>query len=313
MSYLEAPAKIMNDNTFSGVLVPALTPFLVDQRPNTEAFVRHCKWLVRQGVHGLAIFGTTGEANSLSVEERMALLDTLIDKDIAVEQLLPGTGACALTDSVRLTQHATNHGCGGVLMLPPFYYKGVSDEGLFASYSHVIDQVGDARLRIYLYHIPPVSQVAISLKLIERLVKNYPTIVVGIKDSGGDWQYTTEILKHFPQLSVFPGSELFLLDGLRHGAAGCITATGNVNPAGIRRVFDRWEETDADELQDQISQIRKTIQAYPMIPALKTIVADFYGESDWLRVRPPLAQLTEEQQPELMDALRELDFGMASN
>ena len=303
----------MNKNTFSGVLVPALTPFLADQRPNTEAFVRHCQWLVRQGVHGLAIFGTTGEANSLSVDERMALLDSLIENSIAVEQLLPGTGACALTDSVRLTQHATKHGCGGVLMLPPFYYKRVSDEGLFSSYSHVIDQVGDARLRIYLYHIPPVSQVAISPKLIERLVKSYPATVVGLKDSGGDWQYTAEILKNFPELSVFPGSELFLLDGLRHGAAGCITATGNVNPAGIRLAFDRWEETDAGELQDKISQVRKAIQAYPMIPALKTIVADFYGEHEWLRVRPPLTQLAEQKQHALMDTLRARGFGMANN
>ena len=303
----------MHENTFSGVLVPALTPFLADQRPNAETFVRHCKWLVQQGVHGLAIFGTTGEANSLSVEERMTLLDTLIENGIAVEQLLPGTGVCTLTDSVRLTQHATNHGCSGVLMLPPFYYKGVSDEGLFAFYSHVIDEVGDTRLRIYLYHIPPVSQVAISLNLIERLVKNYPTTVVGLKDSGGDWQYTLEILKNFPQLSVFPGSELFLLDGLRHGAAGCITATANVNPASIRLVFERRDETDADELQGKISQIRKAVQAYPMIPALKTIVADFYGESEWRRVRPPLTQLTDQQQHELMNTLRELDFGMTNN
>ena len=243
----------------------------------------------------------------------MTLLDTLIENGIAVEQLLPGTGVCALTDSVRLTQHATNHGCSGVLMLPPFYYKGVSDEGLFAFYSHVIDEVGDTRLRIYLYHIPPVSQVAISLNLIERLVKNYPTTVVGLKDSGGDWQYTLEILKNFPQLSVFPGSELFLLDGLRHGAAGCITATGNVNPASIRLVFERREETDADELQGKISQIRKAVQAYPMIPALKTIVADFYGEGEWRRVRPPLTQLTDQQQHELMNTLRELGFGMTNN
>ena len=303
----------MNETAFNGVLVPALTPFLADQHPNIKAFVRHCQWLVQQGVHGLAIFGTTGEANSLSVEERMMLLDILIENGIAVERLLPGTGACALTDSVRLTQHATKHGCAGVLMLPPFYYKGVSDEGLFTSYSHIIEQVGDERLRIYLYHIPPVSQVGISIKLIERLVKSYPETVVGLKDSGGDWQYTVEILKTFPQLSVFPGSELFLLDGLRQGAAGCITATGNVNPAGIRLVFDRWKEDDADELQGKISKIRKTIQDYPMIPALKTIVADFYDESEWLRVRPPLTQLAEQEQQTLMDDLHELGFGMAHN
>lgn len=302
----------MSKTTFGGVLVPALTPFLPDQRPNTEAFVQHCRWLLQQEVHGLAVFGTTGEANSLSIEERIALLDALVENGIAAQQLLPGTGACALTDSVRLTQHATKHGCGGVLMLPPFYYKGVSDEGLYASYSYIIDQVGDAGLRIYLYHIPPVSQVAISLKLIERLVKNYPSIVVGLKDSGGDWSFTSEVLKSFPDLSVFPGSELFLLDGLRHGAAGCITATGNVNPGDIRLVFDRWQEANADQLQEQISQVRKVIQAHPMIAALKAIVSDFYSEPGWLRVRPPLSQLAEGEARGLMDKLQELGFGMAA-
>jgi len=198
-------------------------------------------------------------------------------------------------------------------MLPPFYYKGVSDEGLFAAYSHVIEQVGDERLRVYLYHIPPISQIGLSPALIGRLAKDYPSVVAGLKDSGGDWTHTELLLKEFPQLSIFPGSESFLLAGLRHGSAGCITATGNVNPAGIRRVFERWQEPEADQLQQQITRIRKTIQSYAMIPALKTIVANYCQDQDWLPVRPPLVQLDEATRKKILTELNQLGFNMANN
>jgi len=303
----------MSRHKLNGVLVPALTPFERDQRPNVDAFVKHCRWLLQQGADGLAVFGTTSEANSLGCDERIELLEVLIDSGVPASRIMPGTGTCALTDSVRLTRHAVEHACAGVLMLPPFYYKGVSDEGLFAAYSHVIDQVGDDRLRIYLYHIPPMSQIGLSPALIERLVRDYPSVVVGLKDSGGDWAHTALLLKEFPQLSIFPGSESFLLAGLRHGSAGCITATGNVNPAGIRRVFERWREPDADELQAQVTSIRKVIQSYAMIPALKTVIADHNQDPDWLRLRPPLVQLDEATQNKLLTELDELGFNMADD
>ena len=301
----------MRNTSLQGVLVPALTPFLADSRPNTQAFSEHCKWLLAQGADGLAVFGTTSEANSLSVEERMELLDVLLDSGIPPEKLLPGTGTCSIPDSVHLTRHAVGRNCAGMLMLPPFYYKGVSDEGLYAFFSDIIYQVGDERLKVYLYHIPPMSQVAFSLDLIERLATDYSDTVVGIKDSGGDWTYTASILERFPQLAIFPGSESFLLDGLRHGSAGCITASGNVNPGGIRRVFERWQQADADDLQEQITRVRKVIQSYPMIPALKTIVSGFYTEPDWLRVRPPLVPLGEADGSELMNSLAQREFSMA--
>ena len=303
----------MNNTEVKGVLVPALTPFLSNQQPHVDAFVHHCQWLLHQGADGLAIFGTTSEANSLGCEERMELLEILIENGIPANRIIPGTGTCALTDSVRLTRHATQRGCAGVLMLPPFYYKGVGDEGLFGAYSHVVEQLGDDRLRIYLYHIPPVSQVGLSLKLVEQLVKTYPSTIAGLKDSGGDWQHTALLLKEFPELSIFPGSETFLLAGLRHGGAGCITATGNVNPAGIRRVFEQWQSKDADKLQAQITRIRQIIQSYAMIPALKSIVASNCQDPDWLRVRPPLVQLDEALQNKLLAELGQIGFSMASH
>ncbi len=297
---------------FSGVLVPVLTPFKTDLTPDTGKFVQYCRWLLDQGVDGIAVFGTTSEANSTSVEERIELLDALVESGFPGDRLMPGTGACALPDAVRLTSQAVKHGCRGVLMLPPFYYKGVSDDGLFASFSEVIQRVGDARLAVYLYHIPPIANVPISLTLIERLIKEYPDTVVGLKDSSGDWSNTEAVLNAFPGFGTFAGSETFLLATLRGGGAGCITATGNINPAAIKEVANNWQTPQADELQAGITLVRKTIQAYPLIPACKRIVAHFHNDPSWVKVRPPLVELGDEQAKALLSDLEAVDFSMAS-
>src|SRR5271167_3242114 len=217
----------------SGVLPPVLTPFGQGLTPDPKRLAAHARWLLGQGCGGLAIFGTTSEANSLSLEEREVLLDALLEEGIPPEVLLVGTGCCALSDTVRLTALAVRRGCAGVLMLPPFYYKGVSDEGLYRVFSEVIERVGDARLRVYLYHIPPISQVGITAHLIERLLRAYPDVVAGMKDSSGDFGNTELMLERFGPAGfrVFLGTERFLLAGMRSGGAGCITATANVNPA----------------------------------------------------------------------------------
>jgi 4-hydroxy-tetrahydrodipicolinate synthase len=261
---------------------------------------------------GLAVFGTNSEANSLSLTEKMGLLDDLVAAGLPPERMMPGTGACALTDSVELTRHAVNHGCGGVLMLPPFYYKGVTDEGLYRFFSEVIERVGDERLRVYLYHIPPVSQVPISLNLIGRLRSKYPGIVAGAKDSSGDWNNTKAMLDEFGKdgFDVFPGSEQFLLEGMRHGGAGCISATANVNPGAIDKLYRNWRSADAERLQSSISATRKIVQKQPMIPALKSIVAHFGNDKEWRRVRPPLVELTPAQEAELIPALKAAGFAM---
>ena len=215
------------------------------------------------------------EANSLSVDEKIELLDRLVGEGLDPARMMPGTGHCALPDSVRLTAHAVKLGCGGVLMLPPFYYKGVSDDGLFRSFAEVIERVGDARLRVYLYHIPPVAQVPITLGLVERLLKAYPRQTAGMKDSGGDWRNTQAFLDAFAPggFDVFPGAETFLLQGMRHGGAGCISATANVNPAAIARLYDTWTAADADAQQARLDEVRGIFAKFPMIPALKAAVA----------------------------------------
>ncbi|MBV8736279.1 MAG: dihydrodipicolinate synthase family protein [Alphaproteobacteria bacterium] len=298
----------MTAQPFRGILVPVLTPFTASGEPDMGRFTTFCRWLLDQGAGGLAIFGTTSEANSMSPAERMALLDRLIEAGIPAEKLMPGTGACAMTDAVELVRHAVGHGCGGVLMLPPFYYKPVSDDGIFAFVAGVIDKVGSAALRVYLYHIPPVAVVGYSLDLVGRFIKAYPQTVVGLKDSSGDWNNTAALLDRYPGFAVFPGSEVFLLDALRKGGAGCITATGNINVPGIARLYAEWEGPRADALQAEITTVRKTMQAYPMVPALKRVVAHFHNDPGWAAVRPPLLPLNEAQSAALIADLAKIGF-----
>jgi 4-hydroxy-tetrahydrodipicolinate synthase len=295
-----------------GVFVPALTPFHADLSVNTELFVAHCKGLLDEGANGLAVFGTTSEANSLSVSERVASLDYLVERGIAADVLMPGTGCCALPDTVALTQHAVGRGCFGVLLLPPFYYKGVGDDGLYAAIAEVIERVADARLRIYLYHIPPMAGVGFSLGLIERLRKDYPSIVVGLKDSSGDWKNTQALLQAFPGFEVFPGSETYLLDALRLGGAGCISATANVNVAAMQALLQTWKTPAADALQQRLTSIRAAIQKFPMVAANKAILARRQGTPAWNTVRPPLVALSDELKAQLFASLDTLGFGLHS-
>jgi 4-hydroxy-tetrahydrodipicolinate synthase len=288
-----------------------VTPFDRSLAPDHERYVRHCKWLVEQQV-GLAVFGTNSEANSMSVGEKKRLLDTLVGAGIPVARMMPGTGCSAFTDTVELTRHAVSLGCNHVLMLPPFYYKGVSDEGLFRAYAEIIERVGSDALRIYVYHIPQVSQVPLGLDLIERLIKHYPRIIAGIKDSSGDWNNTQAMLERFqPEgFDVFAGSESFLLATLRGGGAGCITATGNVNPAAIVALYDNWQAEDADARQKALDATRAVFARFPMIPALKAAIGIHAHDRDWGTVRPPLVALNEGQCRELESALAKIEFAM---
>src|SRR6478752_1126838 len=295
-----------------GVLAPVITPFRKDYAPDAPRFVRHCRWLLKSGCAGLAVFGTNSEANSLSVSEKKSLLEKLVAGGVPASALMPGTGHCALSDSIEMTRAAVELGCAGVLMLPPFYYKGVSDEGLYRNFAEVIERVGDERLQLYLYHIPPVSQVAITLPLIDRLLSKYPGIVAGVKDSSGDWNNTKAMLDQFAKagFDVFAGSEVFLLDNMRNGGKGCITATGNVNPGPIANLYRNWRSPDADKLQAGITATRKIVQKQPMIPALKAAVAHFGNDPQWRTCRPPLTELSSSEEEQLVRELKSAGFSM---
>src|SRR5437764_4074822 len=184
----------MAAQSFAGVLIPVLTTFTTKGEPDAGRFIAFCRWLLDQGADGLAIFGTTSEATSMSAGERMALLDRLVAAGIPAAKLMPGTGACSVTEAATLISHAIGHGCGGVLMLPPFYYKGMTDQGVYDFISAVIDRTGSAALKMYLYHIPPQTMIPFGVELVGRLIKAYPNTVVGLKDSSGDWANTKALL-----------------------------------------------------------------------------------------------------------------------
>jgi 4-hydroxy-tetrahydrodipicolinate synthase len=272
-----------------GVLSPVLTPFTANLDPDPQRLLAHCKKLVDAGI-GLAVFGTNSEANSLSTKEKLDLLDYLVAKGIPAARMMPGTGCCALTDSVELTRAAVSRGCGGVLMLPPFYYKEVSLDGLFKSYSEIIQRVGDANLRLYLYHIPPVAVVPISAALIERLLNAYPGTIAGIKDSSGDWNTTRMLLDAFQSDSfdVFCGNEVFLLQTLRGGGAGSITATANTNAPAILDLYRSWQTPEADAKQAEVTAVRQAFARLPLIGSMKAVIARELKDPEWAMPRPPL-------------------------
>jgi len=294
-----------------GALAPVLTPFNSHLEPDARRYIAHCRWLIDSQV-GLAIFGTNSEAASLSVEERLTLTDALLDAGIPAARMMPGTGGCSLTDAVTLTRHAVHNGAAGALMVPPFFFKGVSDAGLFAYYAEVIERVASSALRVYLYHIPQFTQVPITLNLIEMLRKRYPDTVVGAKDSSGVWSNTQAMIDNFAKdgFDVFPASESTLSKALPLGAAGCISATVNVNPAAIHAVYAGWQTPQGAALQAKVDTIRHMFQAMPMIPAMKRAVAEYSGDAAWKTVRPPLCNLDDSSTLSLLEQLRDAGFAM---
>jgi 4-hydroxy-tetrahydrodipicolinate synthase len=310
-----------------GVLAPVVTPFKPDLSPECQRFIRHCQWLLSQNC-GLTVFGTNSEANSMSAEERMKLLDVLVAANIDPSRIVAGTGCCSIPETVELTAHAVKHGCAGVLMLPPFYYKDVSEEGLYRYFSEVVQRLGDKRLKIYLYHIPPVAIVGITLKLVERLLKSYPSAITGMKDSSGDWNNTKTFLDAFARdgFDVFVGSESFLLANMRNGGVGTISATANVNPAAIYELYAKLEasrpsavasavsvDLDLEDQQSKLNVVRDVFvsRKFPsMIAALKQAIATYANDPEWARVRPPLVELTAEQAKSLAAELKAIRFAM---
>jgi 4-hydroxy-tetrahydrodipicolinate synthase len=287
-----------------GVFAAVLTPMRDDLSVDHAAFARHCRRLLDDGCHGLGIFGTTGEANSLSVGERIDAWEGLVAGGIPADALLPGTGACALPDAVKLTQAALAIGAPGVLALPPFFYKGVSDDGLFAFFAELIERVADERLRIFLYHIPPQTQIGFSPELIGRLLDAYPGTIAGTKDSAGDAARIERICTEFPQLAVFAGTEALLLDTLRWGGDGCISATVNVTAALSREVYDRFAAgEDAEAAQARLTERRRYLEQFPVIPALKAILRERTGDEVWRNLRPPLVALDDARARELLSGI----------
>lgn len=295
----------------TGVFCAAATPVAADLSPALAAFVDHCRTLLADGCDGIALLGTTGEANSFSSAERRAILEAALGAGIAPERLLPGTGLANVPETVDLTRHALSCGVTTVVMLPPWYYKGVSDDGLFAAYAAVIEQVADPRLRVVLYHIPQVSGLPLGLDLIERLIAAFPGNVVGIKDSAGKIENMQAMIARFPGFAVLAGADPLLLPLMRMGGAGCITATSNLVARELAYIFRHANDpARADSVaaaQARINAYRDLSNSYVQIPAIKAMVARRHGQPGWARTRPPLVPVTAAEQADLARRLDEID------
>jgi len=287
----------------TGLICPNLTPFNDDLSIAMDLYIEHAKRMLDAGCSALAPFGTTGEALSIGIEERMAVLEAMIEAGIDPAKIVPGTGLTNLQDTAKLCRHAVEMKCAGVMVLPPFYYKGVSDEALFEYFSALIGMVNSPDLRIYLYHIPPVAQVPVSVELTKRLAAAFPGTIVGIKDSSGDWTNTKRLLTEVKGIAVFPGSENPLIDALKLGAPGCISATANINAEGIIRCYKAAGTPEGDRLQEQIRAYRLPFQEMGAIPAQKWVLSNQTGEPRWKIVRPPLTALTDAKGKELLARL----------
>ena len=302
----------MGHSPTRGVLVPILTPFNDDMSIATDLYTEHAKRLLDQGCAGLVPFGTTGEALSVGIDERIAAIRALADDGVDPALMIPGTGLSNIADSARLSRACLDAGCAAVMTLPPFYYKSVSEEGLYRHFEQLLRAIGDDA-RVFLYHIPPIAVVGIPVTLVARLHAEFPQQIVGIKDSSGEWDNTRALLD-IEGLIVYPGSELPLVEALELGAPGCISATANLNGNAIARLIDAFHGGDAAgvrELQDQVKRFRLLLQDVAPIPAQKRLLALISGDDRWANVRPPLMPMPEDQGRELLETLRR-EFNFAA-
>lgn len=296
----------MTIEKMSGVIAPLLTPFNDDLSFAADLYLPHAQWLLQNGIHYISPFGTTGEALSLSVEERISILDSLIEGGIDPGVMMPGTGLCNLPETIKLCKHAAGHGCAAVMTLPPFFFKNATDQGIYVYFERLIEAVDHPGFKICLYHIPPMAVVGFSPDLSARLAQDFPRVVAAYKDSSGDFENTKAVIAAAPSIAVFPGSETFLRKGLETGGVGCISATCNINPLGIRKVFDVATgafEGDLDRVNNEMVSLRKLVEGYAPVPAMKGLLAQQRGEPRWRNVRPPLLPSTEDATQELIGSL----------
>ncbi len=293
----------MSNSPYKGVFCAVVTAVKVDLSPDLDLMAKHCKWLLANGCDGLAILGTTGEANSFGLKERISIIEGLVERGIPGNVLMPGTGCCATIDTVNLTQAAIKAGAQGVLMLPPFYYKNMSDQGLFDAFAEVIEKIADPKLKIYLYHFPQMSGVPITYGLIEMLLKAYPDTVAGMKDSSGVFDNMVGAAEKFPDFAVFSGADDLMLPLLKRGGAGCITAAANVSSVLNGQVYNGWVAgKNIDPAQEQLTAVRKAVSGYPLPPALKALTARNTGNDGWLNIRPPFVPLGDADRKALFSA-----------
>ena len=280
-----------------------LTPFNKDLSIDKKLFISHCEFLLKNNI-SLAPLGTTGEANSVSVSEKIDLIKTIGSSDLPKEKIIIGTGNTSFVDAALLTKIAVENKIYSVLLLPPFYYKNVSDEGVYQYYKEIINTVKSKNLRVFLYNIPQVSGVTISIDLVNRLKKEFSDTITGIKDSSGNFENTKKY-KEIKNFIVYPGSEKFLYDGLHIGCSGCISATTNVNIEATK-LINSFDKSDGESINKKIKAVRDVFEKYPVIAALKA--TKIKEDSNWSNIRPPLVALSDQQKSNLAKDLKDINF-----
>lgn len=285
-----------------------LTPMHQDLTFNGEMLIRHCQTLLKAGSSGIALLGTTGEANSFSLEEKKQIIDTVVEAGVPADQLMVGTGSCAYTETIELTRHALAKGITDILLLPPFYYKQVNNQGLTNYFQRTIENIADDRMRIYLYHFPKMTGIQLSNELIEGLLKLYPEQIVGMKDSSGDLEHMLSVCHNFPGFKLFAGTEKYLLPVLQAGGAGCISATANVTIGKMAELLEAWQSPEAEALQEALTEIRSAFDGLPFTAILKQYLAHQQHDPQWLPIRPPNSLVDNSELIQLLEKLRTIGF-----
>ena len=296
----------------NGVYTASLTPLKRSYEPNLPALVRHVQWLLESGSDGVALLGSTGEANSLTIEQRLAIIE-ISAKKLPTDRLIMGTGSCSLKDAVHLTKASIDAGVYAVLVLPPFYYKQQSDKSVLRFYSELISIVDDTRLRIIFYNFPKLSGYNFSVEILQELKQRFGDIAAGIKDSSGEWKNMLGIVQNIPDFMVYTGTETLLLDILNKGGAGCITATANLIAPECQRVYQAWKNNKqivAEEAQMNLTNLRKTLENYPLVSELKSLFASKTNTEEWENMLPPFDPILDKQVEELTEQIKGLGLDL---
>ena len=297
----------------AGIYSASLTPFTASYEPEIPALISHVQWLLENGADGVALLGSTGEANSMTLEHRQAIIEQSTRK-LPADRLLIGTGSCALQDAIKLTKVSIDAGVCAVLVLPPFYYKPQSEESIIRFYSELIDSVKDSRLRIIFYNFPKFTGYNFDHNVIGKMKQSFGEIAAGIKDSSGNWENMSGVAQNVSDFMVYSGTETFLLETLLNGGAGCITATANLIATECQQVFQAWKNEqleDAKQKQNKLTSLRKAFESYPFVSGLKGIFADQKDLNEWKYMMPPFEGLMKDQLHELKEKIKDLGLDLS--
>ena len=292
----------MTSPRLRGVIAATATPIDADFRPDLGRLVRPCRALLDGGCDAINLLGTTGEATAFGVEQRIAVMRAIAESGLPLDRFMVGTGIPALDETVRLTRVACDLGFAGALVLPPFYYPDVSDDGLVAYIDALVARVGHPRLAVYLYHIPQNTKVPWPLEVVARLRDRHGATLAGLKDSAGDLAYARSIVAAVPGFDVFPSSEATLGNAAADGFAGCISATVNVTARESQAAWSGQGSASGAAAAKKAAELRAIVAGHPLVAAVKSLLAARYRDDAWRRLALPLVALDSDRAAALHEA-----------